>query len=80
MKASQKKRRTATILIDDQFCKGCNLCLQVCPQKLFSKGEKRSRGGYRMPEIPDTEKCSGCLLCEMTCPDLALTVVMSKLL
>jgi len=78
MKASPQSRRTATILIDDQFCKGCNLCIQVCPQKLFSMGNKRSQGGYRMPGILDIERCSGCLLCEMTCPDLALTVFRGK--
>lgn len=67
-------RKISAILIDDQFCKGCHLCIQMCPKKLFSRGEKRSRGGYRMPDISDVESCSGCLLCEMTCPDLAITV------
>jgi 2-oxoglutarate ferredoxin oxidoreductase subunit delta len=69
------KKTVAAIIIDNQFCKGCNLCLQVCPKKLFAQGEKRSRLGYRMPEVKGVEECSACLLCEMTCPDFALTVV-----
>ncbi|MBM4332739.1 MAG: 4Fe-4S dicluster domain-containing protein [Deltaproteobacteria bacterium] len=75
MKVSRPKPRITGIILDDRFCKGCNLCLHVCPKKLFSRGEKRSRGGYRMPEVLLSGECSGCLLCEMTCPDLALTVV-----
>ncbi len=51
------KKRTTKIILDDRFCKGCNLCIQVCPQKLFSQGEKRSRGGYRMPEVGHEEEC-----------------------
>jgi 2-oxoglutarate ferredoxin oxidoreductase subunit delta len=78
MKISQRKRRIAKIILDDRFCKGCNLCIQVCPHRLFVQGEKRSRGGYRMPEVAREEECSSCLLCEMTCPDLALTVLQEE--
>jgi 2-oxoglutarate ferredoxin oxidoreductase subunit delta len=74
MKASPPKKQKIKILIDDQFCKGCNLCLHVCPKNIFSEGEGRSRGGYRMPRVDGEKECTGCLLCEMTCPDLALTV------
>jgi 2-oxoglutarate ferredoxin oxidoreductase subunit delta len=75
MRISQPNRSSATIIIDEHFCKGCNLCIQVCPQKLFSKGTKRSGGGYPMPEVLQERQCSGCLLCEMTCPDLALSIL-----
>jgi 2-oxoglutarate ferredoxin oxidoreductase subunit delta len=69
------KRKTTALIIDDRFCKGCLLCLQVCPKKLFERGVQRSRGGYSMPHVGNPEGCTSCLLCEMTCPDLALTVV-----
>jgi len=74
MKASRTSKRTFAVTIDGEYCKGCNLCLQVCPKKVFSRGEKRSREGYRMPDVSQEGHCSGCLLCEMTCPDLALSV------
>jgi len=78
MKSSQLNKNSFTIVIDDQYCKGCNLCLQVCPQKIFTRGEKRSRGGYWMPDVGKMEDCAGCLLCEMTCPDLAISVLKGK--
>ena len=78
MTASPMKKTVREIIIDDQFCKGCNLCVEVCPRKVFGPGGQRSRAGYSMPKALEPEKCSVCFLCEMTCPDLALTVVEDK--
>jgi 2-oxoglutarate ferredoxin oxidoreductase subunit delta len=78
MKASPSKRAAKEIKIDNQFCKGCGLCIQVCPRKVFGKSDMRSRAGYSLPRILALENCGVCLLCEMTCPDLALTVVEEK--
>jgi 2-oxoglutarate ferredoxin oxidoreductase subunit delta len=74
MKTSPKKRLTKAIEIDDQFCKGCFLCQEVCPKKLFARGGRRTPGGYSMPEVRNLDECISCRTCEMTCPDLALTV------
>jgi len=79
MKASSRKRVAKEIVIDDQFCKGCNLCIEVCPRKVFAKSGKRNRSGYSMPQAADMGKCSVCFLCEMTCPDLAITIIEEKL-
>jgi 2-oxoglutarate ferredoxin oxidoreductase subunit delta len=78
MKGFRNKKGVQEIRIDDQVCKGCFLCLEVCPNKVLTTGEKRSRGGYPMPRVADLAKCTGCFLCEITCPDLALTVVKEK--
>ena len=75
MTASPKKKAAKEIIIDDQFCKGCNLCIEICPRNVFSRSNKRSRAGYSMPQAADPGKCSVCFLCEMTCPDLAITVI-----
>ena len=78
MKASPKKKSAIEILIDDQFCKGCNLCIEVCPREVLDKGGQRSRAGYSMPKVVSLGNCVSCFLCEMTCPDLALTVIEEK--
>jgi 2-oxoglutarate ferredoxin oxidoreductase subunit delta len=75
MKTSPKNKPTKEILIDDQYCKGCCLCIAVCPRKVLSRGDRRSRAGYAMPQITHLQECISCMLCEMTCPDMALTVV-----
>ena len=78
MKTSPKKKPTKEIIIDDRYCKGCFLCIAVCPKKVLIRGDKRSRAGYSMPRVENLEECISCGLCEMTCPDMALTVVQEK--
>jgi 2-oxoglutarate ferredoxin oxidoreductase subunit delta len=78
MKTSPKKRATEEIIFDDRYCKGCLLCIAVCPKKVLTRGDKRSRAGYSMPRVENLEECISCALCEMTCPDMALTVVLEK--
>ena len=78
MKTSPKKKSTKEIIIDDGYCKGCFLCIAVCPKKVLTRGDKRSRAGYSMPRVENLEECISCGLCEMTCPDMALTVVQEK--
>lgn len=78
MKTSPKKKATEAILIDEQYCKGCFLCIAVCPKKVLARGDKRSRAGYSMPQVENLGACISCALCEMTCPDMALTLVQEK--
>jgi 2-oxoglutarate ferredoxin oxidoreductase subunit delta len=62
------------ITIDAEYCKGCNLCVHVCPRGALSKGvETRSKKGYLMP-VGDPEKCVLCRMCEAICPDFSISV------
>jgi len=62
------------IVIDEAFCKGCQLCVDQCPQAVYEPGQRRNAKGYRLPEVVRPEACVACRLCEMLCPDLAITV------
>lgn len=66
------------IEIDNNYCKGCQLCIEVCPQEVLEVSGVRSPKGYLMPRAARGEDCTGCLQCEMTCPDLAITVVVER--
>jgi len=69
---------SSVIRIDQVFCKGCRLCLEVCPRGVYEAGTERNAKGYLAPAAARPEDCIGCLLCEMTCPDLAITVTVIK--
>jgi 2-oxoglutarate ferredoxin oxidoreductase subunit delta len=62
------------ILIDETYCKGCGLCITVCPQHALAPGSRRSPKGYLMPATAD-DKCDSCKSCEIICPDFAIVTV-----
>jgi 2-oxoglutarate ferredoxin oxidoreductase subunit delta len=55
-------------------CKGCNLCIQFCPQDVLVESNSVNSKGYHYPEIlPDkTEECVHCEFCTMICPEFAI--------
>jgi len=60
-------------------CKGCELCLSVCPKKIItmSRTEVNSMG-YHPAEIVDMEGCAACANCALMCPDGAVSVYKEK--
>lgn len=64
-----------TITIDENCCKGCELCTSVCPKDLIHMAKYFSARGYRPATLVDAGgQCTGCLLCATICPDVAITV------
>jgi len=65
----------AKIIVDEDRCKGCELCVNVCPQKIIALAkEKINLKGYHPAELIQQEKCTGCKSCAMMCPDVAIIV------
>ena len=63
------------IEVDDDVCKGCELCTMPCPKELVKMSDRFNRKGYRTSHLVDPEQeCTGCAMCAMVCPDLAITV------
>lgn len=54
------------IIIRQELCKKCGICISFCPQEVLTLGY----GGW--PEVKDVDNCTGCALCVMRCPDFAL--------
>jgi len=76
---TEKKERRAMITINEDFCKGCGLCVATCPQHLIKIANRISQKGYFSAELVDPEgKCTGCALCAVMCPDVAIEVFKAK--
>ncbi|MEW6523153.1 MAG: 4Fe-4S binding protein [Bacillota bacterium] len=59
---------------DEDRCKGCELCVAVCPVKIIHITERINRQGYRPVDVTDQEKCTACTLCARVCPDTVIEV------
>ena len=54
---------SAALFVNRAWCKGCNLCVEVCPSGILSlDAAQRVRVG-------DIRKCIFCGLCAVRCPD-----------
>ncbi|MFZ5823220.1 MAG: 4Fe-4S dicluster domain-containing protein [Bacillota bacterium] len=60
--------RRFTIDVNPVYCKGCEICVQVCPKDLFVINDRQKA------VVTTTEGCTGCLNCEIYCPDFAIDV------
>lgn len=63
------------ITIGRDSCKGCGLCVVVCPYSLIELGEEINAKGYHPAVIDKPEDCIGCGSCAKMCPDLAIEII-----
>lgn len=56
------------VLINKGWCKGCGLCIAVCPKKVLELNDRVKCEAVRVAD------CIGCHQCDNICPDLAVTV------
>jgi len=63
----------AKITIDAERCKGCELCISVCPKKVLGLAEQINSQGYHFVETK-SEGCIGCAFCARICPDVVIEV------
>ena len=56
-------------------CKGCGLCVDVCPMKVLClASDKINKRGHHPVEAAYPEKCIVCGSCAIMCPDFIITV------
>jgi 2-oxoglutarate ferredoxin oxidoreductase subunit delta len=60
------------VTIDKLWCKGCGLCVGICPKKVLELDERMKSEPARLGD------CIGCRQCENVCPDFAITVKESE--
>lgn len=65
----------AYIKIDRDKCKGCELCILYCPNKLIHVLGGLNKHGVHVVKFKNNEnKCTGCSMCAAICPDCAIEV------
>ena len=52
-----------SIEIDEQACRGCELCVDICPTKVFELDVTA-----RKARVREAEDCIACLSCAYLCP------------
>ena len=63
------------IVLDENSCKGCGLCVGVCPKKILRLDTSRvNNKGYNPVTCDDDSSCISCAFCAMICPDLVISV------
>lgn len=60
-------RNVATLTLNSDKCRGCKMCIEVCPHKVFSFNNGKA-------EIKDKDRCMECGACAKNCPFNALAV------
>jgi 2-oxoglutarate ferredoxin oxidoreductase subunit delta len=62
------------IYIDKESCKGCGICISVCPKKIIKFSQNMNKKGVHFPEIINESECILCENCMIYCPDFAVVV------
>jgi len=78
-----KKETKGKIKIDRERCKGCQLCVDACPNSVIEIDTSLNKKGYlpaRFKEKPEKgEKgCIACAQCATVCPEVAIEVYRAK--
>ena len=61
-----------TVVIAEERCKGCELCIPACPPAVLTMSTHRNAAGYAVPEL--APGCTGCGACALICPDFCFEV------
>ena len=65
----------AKVTFQEDRCKGCNLCVSVCPKKIIAlSADTINAKGHRPAQITKQEDCIACAFCATICPDAVIRV------
>ena len=56
-----------------ETCKGCELCIDACPQESLGLSASINKQGYHYAVLV-RDNCTGCVNCALVCPDAVVTV------
>ncbi len=63
------------VLVASELCKGCSLCVDVCPPHVLALDVSMVNAmGHHPVQLIDPGGCTSCAKCARVCPDAALTI------
>lgn len=66
-----------TVTLDIETCKGCELCIEACPQESLALSKEINVKGYHYAVLVQ-DNCTGCVNCALVCPDAVITVYRAR--
>ncbi len=73
----RKERKTMAkivVTIDRETCKGCGLCVSVCPRQILAIDRECVNGKGYYPAAVGAGECIGCISCARMCPEAAIRI------
>ena len=61
------------VTFEIETCKGCELCIEACPQGGLELSNEINKQGYHFAVLVK-DNCTGCVNCALVCPDAVITV------
>jgi 2-oxoglutarate ferredoxin oxidoreductase subunit delta len=65
---------TGQVFVIVERCKGCNFCVEFCPEEVLAESTGMNAKGYHYPVVaPGKESaCINCAFCKLVCPEFAI--------
>jgi 2-oxoglutarate ferredoxin oxidoreductase subunit delta len=64
------------VKIDEEKCKGCQLCIYNCPLNLLKESKRLNKKGIYVVELDFSKgQCIGCKQCAIICPEQAIEII-----
>jgi len=61
------------VSIKIENCKGCELCIDECPQDSLKMSQNINQNSYHYAVLVE-DNCTGCTNCALVCPEAIITV------
>jgi len=71
----------ANVVVLEERCKGCELCVVSCPQGNLKLSARLNHAGFHPAEFSfrgEKGECTACGVCYWVCPDFAISEVKVK--
>lgn len=66
--SSKEKRDRGLVVIAEEICKGCGLCVEACPVDVLKLANQLNLHGYHPARYTGTG-CTACAICFYICPE-----------